>query len=222
MTFLDDDRTLRATTVRLTGDNPLSPRDYGVVRWDVATGEPRGAEDFGRHRAVFVRSPDGRYGLEQKEKDFDEVSLRDLKTGAEVLDLGPCDKRAIFTPDGSALVVCDRGSISFRELPSGRERRRVAVDPPIGPPGTGTMWLAISADARLLAVGSYPEERKAALISLATGKVLTVVECGPPRSACRTLQLSPDGHTLATATDPLANDQPTKPDLKLWKLPADW
>jgi hypothetical protein len=39
---------------------------------------------------------------------------------------------------------------------------------------------------------------------------------------CRLVQLSPDGHTLATTTQAInSKDQPTKPERKLWKIPAE-
>ncbi len=145
MAFHDGDQTLQATTLGKTGTDLKSPWDYGVVRWDTATGERRDAEDFGRHPLTVINSPNGRYGVIWEK---DKKSLHDFKAGGKPLELGSWNKKAIFTADGSTLVVCDPNSIKLLEVPSGRERRRLAVDPPFDP---GVLHLALSADARLLA-----------------------------------------------------------------------
>ena len=57
MAFLNDDRTLQATNQGSTGDELETPWDYSVVRWNVATGERRGSDDFGRHPLTMNVSP---------------------------------------------------------------------------------------------------------------------------------------------------------------------
>ena len=131
LAFLDDDRTLRAVTARPVG--PGARAEFAVFRWDVATGERRGVEDFGRQPQALAVSSEGRYGVVPK--DVVALALRDFRAGRDVCDLGRGDQGVIFAADGATLVTCDRGRIALRDAATGRERRSAAVEPALRPAG---------------------------------------------------------------------------------------
>jgi len=221
LAFADGGRSLVAVTVRAPDDDPAPARFiYSVARWDILSGERRGDVDLGPRTPLVAFSPDGRHAV-FRDSDKDRYAVYDLATGAEVLGLDNPGSlygygSYAFSADGATLVCYNRSRLSLLEVPSGKERKRLPFIPPTG---GDTNSLSLSADSRLLAVAGLRGRRTVGLVSLESGRVLGAVEYGPPGMLCRTICLSPDGHTLATNTWAINDkDQSVDPLLKLWSI----
>lgn len=211
LVLIDNDRTLLALV-------STSEYDLLVNRWEVRSGELRDTVNLGKTPVLKVLSPDGRHAIFRL--PIIEYAVFDLASGLKCFDLKP-GGGWVFSHDGSKLISCEDSRLSIREVHSGKELMRFRASPEFS--GGYPPLPSVSSDGKLLAVQGYPDSHVASVISLETGKHLGRVECGPPLSLCNVVRLSPDGRTMATQTNGVdAHDQPVKPILKLWKLPASW
>jgi WD40 repeat protein len=220
MVFTDADRTLLAEMLNQVGGerNPLNFHAV-VIRWNAASGDLIRSVDFGSDYTFRAISPDGRHGVAAQGPEW-TPGVYDLKTRARIFGL-PRFGESTFWDDGSRIVHLAGSRLSIREIPSGRELKRLDVTPP--PRSDDSRVLAVSSHANILAVGRYPESNLASIISMDSGKVLGTVECGPPLAICERVRLSTDGRILVTGTYGVnTHDQPDDPWLKIWRLPEKW
>jgi WD40 repeat protein len=220
MLFTDADLTLLVQVLVSSGNvNRLPLYNPTFDRWDVASGRPLSSVVFRGIGTVAAISPDGRFGINWP-VGADRVVVYNLASRAKVTDVkGTGD--FIFSDDGSTLVSRQASGISIFELPSGTELKHFDVAPPHS--NSCALGISRAPRPRLLAVGRHPAPYLASLISLDTGKVLGVVECGPPGTICERVRLSNDGRTLVTGTYPWSTrDQPALPWMKIWRLPETW
>ncbi len=219
--FIDADRTLLGWKSVSSGDKP-GPLDYHfvIIRWDVQSGRRLSSVRFPEGQSLKGLSPDGRYGVIDDLRD-ESAGVYDVTTREKIFGL-PTFSNDIFSTDGSVLVSCTKNRLSLLAVPSGKQLKHFDFVQPFGHPGHSEL-LSISADGKLLAVGEYPADQKATLISVESGKILGMVECGPRLTICDMLQLSADGRILVTSTCGVnTNDQPVEPWLKIWRLPEKW
>jgi len=226
LAFADGDRTL----VTVTSDGSIQNEreetstrwDFSAVRWEVSTRRWLGDAVFDPFLAFVALAPDGRHAVF---RDEDWYGVYDLATAAKLFGLDNSGSvyghgSYIFSEDGATLVCYNRTRLSLLEVPSAKERKRFAFDLPTL---DDLAQLSLSSDARLLAVGGLAGEGDVGLVSLESGKVLGTVECAPPGMNRNVIRLSPDGRTLATNTSAInEKDQPVRPLLKLWRIPAAW
>ena len=174
----------------------VHPLAEGRLRvWDLQSRKSVDLESHEIHRTWAAISPDGSTLLAAEDKDT--VLWWNLQAPSEA-PLRIAGKGALFSRNGAVVVTLHDGSI---KLWNPTTRSLKAEFPADADFGFGTA-LALSDNGNVLAVGSNPiteTENAIRLWDTRSGKSLGV--CKGHTQGVRWLALSPDGETLASASD---------------------
>lgn len=221
MAFSDGGRTLVTLLATTPEPDPKGIlRKCSAVTWDALTGRKRETRAFDTARNFIGISRNGRYAILE---DGKITVVFDLTMGKQAFAID-FNRGLCLSEDASMLVSYEGSQVRVWEVPSGRELKRFEFNTSFLIPGyERTDRLAISHDSKLLAVGWFTETNMIGIISLASGKVLDVIECGPAGMFCDTILFSPDRRILVTDTESTnVKDADVEPILKFWQIPASW
>jgi WD40 repeat protein len=198
--FKLEERTATPSDLAVSPDGRLAAAGYngmaGLVVYDVENGRvlwKTHAPRDGVRVEVLAFSPDARLLASASEQGVRDCAIRlwDARTGREKLRFSleaRWLRSLVFTPRGDFLISCaSDGVIRFWDVATQEEKRRILN--PGGP------YIALSADGSVLAAHGYLKS-EVRLYRTGTGELLRTLDCG---SSVRTVALSPDGRTLATA-----------------------
>lgn len=130
-----DERTV--VTLRAPGDEDDEAR-WKVVLWDLETGTERAAISPAgelRPRGVAFRADGEKIAVVLAETGVDVLSAADGRALFRIADADPTIDAAIFTPDGSGLLLFAFSDVERRDAESGVRTHRVKLETPFeGPP----------------------------------------------------------------------------------------
>jgi hypothetical protein len=195
--------------------NNSGPRVY---LWDTATGQPRWQREA--HAGSWITlsfTPDGRALVSGS--DDGTVRVWATATGRQVREL-PGHKRGVHAvavlPDGQRLLSGDNAVLRLQELQTGKELRRLILDPTsekLPRPAYNLHALGLAADGRTAVSFSYrsqegPSPELSQIWDMASGQVLVR---GSPRSRVFFDSFSADAELMAgyvSTNKPVESDSP--------------
>ncbi len=178
-------------------------QDNRVQIWELATQRPFLSLSVGTnsHAPAILFTPDSKFLLTWEGGD-QRVNLWKSDSWKPAGDLPCAAQRVALSPGGQTLATSALNVVSVWDLPSRRKLKDLNSD-------VGTIWsLAISADGRTLAAGSYEGQVK--LWDLATLREITALPAH--KTLILSVTFSRDGRYLATAC--------FDGSVKLWEAPG--
>jgi WD40 repeat protein len=200
--FVGHERVITGLELTPDGKQVISSSQDGTLRvWDFATGKELRRELCGAESISL--GPDGKT---LASASSGRVSLCDVQTGEQVLDLGPparpSRQEVRCSPDGKTLAVVSGGEVALWDIGQGRERLRLEGLK------RGVDTVAFTHDGKVLATGGGTYEllgsnskrhlSELRLWDAETGKELG--SCEGHTWAPAALAFSPDDKVLASAS----------------------